>query len=51
MSETCADLVPFALQGYGASGMGPIPANAVLLFETELVSINGEKQGAETREL
>lgn len=29
--------------GYGARGMGPIPANSVLVFETELVSINGEK--------
>ena len=29
--------------GYGARGMGPIPANSVLIFETELVSINGEK--------
>lgn len=27
--------------GYGSSGVGPIPANAVLIFETELVSING----------
>ncbi|KAM0702403.1 hypothetical protein Q7P35_011313 [Cladosporium inversicolor] len=27
--------------GYGARGMGPIPANAVLKFETELVSIVG----------
>ena len=29
--------------GYGTRGMGPIPANSVLIFETELVSINGEK--------
>ncbi|MCJ1330189.1 Peptidyl-prolyl cis-trans isomerase fpr2 [Thelotrema lepadinum] len=27
--------------GYGARGMGPIPASATLVFETELVSING----------
>jgi FK506-binding protein 2 len=27
--------------GYGARGMGPIPANSVLKFETELVSIAG----------
>ncbi|GAM89447.1 hypothetical protein ANO11243_074850 [Dothideomycetidae sp. 11243] len=26
--------------GYGARGMGPIPANSVLIFETKLVSIN-----------
>lgn len=28
--------------GYGASGVGPIPGNAVLIFETELVDINGK---------
>ncbi|PVH96613.1 hypothetical protein DM02DRAFT_598882 [Periconia macrospinosa] len=28
--------------GYGARGAGPIPANAVLVFETELVAINGQ---------
>ena len=28
--------------GYGSRGMGPIPANSVLIFETELVSINGK---------
>lgn len=28
--------------GYGARGVGPIPANAVLIFETELVKINGK---------
>ena len=27
--------------GYGARGMGPIPANSVLIFESELVSIDG----------
>ncbi|KAF2235261.1 FK506-binding protein 2 precursor [Viridothelium virens] len=27
--------------GYGANGMGPIPANSVLIFETELVGIGG----------
>ena len=27
--------------GYGSRGMGPIPANSVLVFETELVSIAG----------
>ncbi|KAF2476676.1 uncharacterized protein BDR25DRAFT_277969 [Lindgomyces ingoldianus] len=26
---------------YGDSGVGPIPANSVLIFETELVSIEG----------
>jgi FK506-binding protein 2 len=26
---------------YGSRGAGPIPANAVLIFETELVSIDG----------
>ncbi|KAF2402817.1 hypothetical protein EJ06DRAFT_527795 [Trichodelitschia bisporula] len=29
---------------YGARAMGPIPANAVLVFETELVSIAGVKK-------
>ncbi|GAB7338482.1 hypothetical protein MBLNU457_4761t1 [Dothideomycetes sp. NU457] len=29
--------------GYGSRGMGPIPANSVLIFETELVAINGVK--------
>ncbi|KAF2771023.1 FK506-binding protein 2 precursor [Teratosphaeria nubilosa] len=27
--------------GYGSSGMGPIPADSVLIFETELVGIKG----------
>ncbi|KAK0357225.1 Peptidyl-prolyl cis-trans isomerase fpr2 [Friedmanniomyces endolithicus] len=30
--------------GYGAKGMGPIPANSVLVFETELVGIGGVKR-------
>jgi len=30
--------------GYGARGMGPIPANSVLVFETEMVSIAGHKE-------
>ncbi|GAB7358458.1 hypothetical protein MBLNU230_g2522t1 [Neophaeotheca triangularis] len=29
--------------GYGSRGMGPIPANSVLIFETELVAIGGVK--------
>lgn len=33
--------------GYGTRGMGPIPANSVLKFETELVSIVGVKPEAE----
>jgi FK506-binding protein 2 len=36
--------------GYGTRGMGPIPANSVLKFETELVSIVGVEPEAE-REL
>jgi FK506-binding protein 2 len=36
--------------GYGARGMGPIPANSVLKFETELVSIAGVEPEA-AREL
>ena len=27
--------------GYGSRAMGPIPANSVLIFETELVNIAG----------
>ncbi|KAK5126591.1 Peptidyl-prolyl cis-trans isomerase fpr2 [Meristemomyces frigidus] len=30
--------------GYGSKGMGPIPANSVLIFETELVGIGGVKK-------
>jgi FK506-binding protein 2 len=28
---------------YGAREMGPIPANSVLIFETEMVAIQGVK--------
>ena len=37
--------------GYGSRGMGPIPANSVLIFDTELVSIAGVKAEEEGREL
>ena len=37
--------------GYGSRGMGPIPANSVLVFETELVSINGVKAEDEKKDL
>merc|ERR1712070_161627 len=37
--------------GYGSRAMGPIPANSVLIFETELVDIVGVKAEAEGREL
>ena len=37
--------------GYGARGMGPIPANSVLKFETELVSIAGVPAEEQQREL
>ncbi|KAF1982531.1 hypothetical protein K402DRAFT_397441 [Aulographum hederae CBS 113979] len=30
--------------GYGSRGMGPIPANSVLVFETELIDIVGVKK-------
>lgn len=32
-------IIPSA-QGYGASGQGPIPANAALVFEVQLLSVN-----------
>lgn len=35
--------------GYGSRGMGPIPADSVLKFETELVSIAGVKAENEGR--
>jgi FK506-binding protein 2 len=37
--------------GYGSRAMGPIPANSVLIFETELVSIAGVKAEEDAREL
>jgi len=37
--------------GYGSRAMGPIPANSVLIFETELVSIAGVKAEADAGEL
>ena len=36
--------------GYGSRGMGPIPANSVLVFETELVSVNGKGVEEEEKE-
>lgn len=36
--------------GYGARGVGPIPANAVLIFETELVKINGKGKAEESND-
>ncbi len=36
---------------YGSRSMGPIPANSVLVFETEMVSVNGNKGEAPRGEL
>ncbi|EGP87107.1 unnamed protein product [Zymoseptoria tritici ST99CH_1A5] len=36
---------------YGKRGVGPIPADAVLIFETELVSINGKGADKNQEEL
>jgi len=36
---------------YGSRSMGPIPANSVLVFETEMVSVNGDKGEAPKGEL
>lgn len=30
--------------GYGSRNVGPIPANSVLIFETELVGIHGKDE-------
>ncbi|OQO01060.1 FK506-binding protein 2 [Cryoendolithus antarcticus] len=37
--------------GYGSRAMGPIPANSVLIFETELVSIAGVAKEGVSKEL
>ena len=36
--------------GYGDRGMGPIPAGSTLIFETELMGIEGVKKEAPSAE-